>query len=396
VPADTGAAGGGSNGVAPAPAVLIYADTERSSAMRHEIPLVIGDPFLYVELAGRRVVLTNSLEYERLARAAPDLELVLTDEVGRDELIAAGISAHELSLEVCARLCARLELRTAAVPPELPVALADRLRADGIELRPDNELFELRRRAKSGAELDGIRHAQRAAEAGMRAAAAMLREAEAAGGELRHGGETLTAERVRETIRDACARAGAPAPADIIVARADTVSGGHDPGSGPLAPDVAITIDLWPRDEESGCWADMTRTFVVGEPNAATVEMHRLSMEALERTTAAVRPGVTGVSLYDIACDVFEAAGHPTQRTKAPGETLTDGFFFALGHGVGLDVHEAPILGRSGHDPLVAGDVLAIEPGTSRDGDSARVEDLVLVTDDGAEVLTSYPYDLTP
>jgi Xaa-Pro aminopeptidase len=376
--------------------VLIYADTERSAAMRHEIPIAIGDPFLYVERDGRRVVLTNALERDRLARAVPDVELVLTDEVGRDELIAAGLPGHEIALEVCARLCARLELRTAAVPPELPVSLADRLRADGVELRPDDELFEGRRRVKTGAELAGVRRAQHAAEAGMRAAAALLREAEAGGGELRHGGETLTAERVRETIRDACARAGAPAPADIIVARADTVSGGHDPGSGPLAPDVAITIDLWPRDEESGCWADMTRTFVVGEPNAATVEMHRLSMEALERTTAAVRPGITGVSLYDIACDVFEAAGHPTQRTKAPGEALTEGFFFSLGHGVGLDVHEAPLLGRSGREPLVAGDVLALEPGTSRDGDSARVEDLLLVTDDGAEVLTDYPYGLTP
>jgi len=376
--------------------ILIYADSERSPAMRHEIPLVIGDPFLYVEAGGRRVVLTNALERDRLARAVPDVELVLTDELGRDELIAAGMPPHELGLEVCARLCAKLNLRTVAVPPELPVALADRLRADGIELRPDNDLFEGRRRAKSTAELDGVRRAQRAAEAGMRAAATALREAETDGGELRHGGETLTSERLREIIRDTCARAGAPAPADIIVARADTVAGGHDPGAGPLAPDVAITIDLWPRDEQSGCWADMTRTFVVGTPNDATVEMHRLSMEALERSTAAVRAGVTGVAVYDVACEVFEAAGHPTQRTKAPGEVLTDGFFFSLGHGVGLEVHEAPILGRSGHDPLVAGDVLAIEPGTSRAGDSARVEDLVLVTEDGAEVLTDYPYDLTP
>ncbi|MEA2381703.1 MAG: Xaa-Pro aminopeptidase [Solirubrobacteraceae bacterium] len=376
--------------------VVIYADTERSPTMRHEIPMVIGDPFLYVEAGGRRVVLTNVLERDRLARAVPDVELVLTDEVGRDELIAAGLPADEIALELCARLCERLGLRTAAVPPELPVALADRLRADGIELRADHALFEGRRRVKSGAELAGVRRAQRAAEEGMRAAAAILRAATADGGELRYEGETLTSERVRAAIRDGCARAGAPAPVDIMVVRSDTAAGGHDPGSGPLAPDVAITIDLWPRHEESGCWADMTRTFVVGEPNAATVEMHRLSMEALERATAALRPGVTGVELYDIACDVFEAAGHPTQRTKTPGEPLTEGFFFSLGHGVGLEVHEAPILGRSGREPLVAGDVLALEPGTSRGKDSARVEDLLLVTDDGAEVLTGYPYGLTP
>ena len=201
---------------------------------------------------------------------------------------------------------------------------------------------------------------------------------------------------LRAAIRDACAAHGAVAPSDTIVARSDLFPGGHDPGHGPLAPDVPITVDLWPRDEESGCHADMTRTFVVGEPTAEVVAMHELSMEALRRSVAAARPGVTGRALYDIACDVFEAAGHPTQRTKAPGQPLTEGFYFSLGHGVGLEVHEAPGLGRTGTEPLVPGDVIAVEPGTSRGGEAARVEDLVLITEDGAETLTDFPYGLTP
>ena len=376
--------------------VLIYADTERSATLRHEIPLAIGDPFLYIEADGRRVVLTNSLERDRLARAVPDLELVLGEELGLDDLVAEGMPRHEIELEIAARLCRRVDLRTAVVPPELPVVLADRLRAGGVELRPDHELFEARRRAKSAAELAGIRRAQVAAEAGMAACAALLREARAEGGELRRNGAPLLAEEVRAAIRDACAARGAVAPSDTIVARSDLFPGGHDPGHGPLAPDVPITVDLWPRDEESGCHADMTRTFVVGEPTADVVAMHELSMEALRRSVAAVRPGVTGRALYDIACDVFEAAGHPTRRTKAPGQPLTEGFYFSLGHGVGLEVHEAPGLSRSGTEPLVVGDVIAVEPGTSRGGEAARVEDLVLVTEDGAETLTDFPYGLTP
>ena len=376
--------------------VLIYADTERSATLRHEIPLAIGDPFLYVEADGRRVVLTNSLERDRLARAVPDLELVLGEELGLDDLVAEGMPRHEIDLELAARLCRRVDLRTAVVPPELPVVLADRLRADGIELRPDNAVFEARRRAKNDAELAGVRRAQVAAEAGMAACAALLREARAEGGELRRDGAPLLAEEVRAAIRDACAAHGAVAPSDTIVARSDLFPGGHDPGHGPLAPDVPITVDLWPRDEESGCHADMTRTFVVGEPTAEVVAMHELSMEALRRSVAAARPGVTGRALYDIACDVFEAAGHPTQRTKAPGQPLTEGFYFSLGHGVGLEVHEAPGLGRTGTEPLVPGDVIAVEPGTSRGGEAARVEDLVLVTEDGSETLTDFPYGLTP
>jgi Xaa-Pro aminopeptidase len=376
--------------------VLVYGDTERSPAMRHEIPVAIGDPFLYVEAGGRRIALTNSLERDRLARAVPDIELVVGEELGIDELIAAGMPRHEIELELCARLCGRLDVHMAVVPPELPVALADRLRADGLELRADHELFEQRRRVKSAAELAGIRRAQAAAEAGIAAGAALLREAEISGDELRRDGAPLLAEQVRAAIRDACAERGAAAPPDIIVARSDRFPGGHDPGEGPLAPGVPITVDLWPRDEESGCWADMTRTFVVGEPTPATVEMHALSVEALHRSLDAARPGVPGRELYDIACDVFEAAGHPTQRTKTPGETLAEGFYFSLGHGIGLEVHEAPGLGRTGMAPLVAGDVIAVEPGTSRGGEAARVEDLVLVTDDGIENLTDYPYDLAP
>ncbi len=107
-----------------------------------------------------------------------------------------------------------------------------------------------------------------------------------------------------------------------------------------------------------------------------------------------MRPGVTGKQLHALACDVFEAAGYRTQRT-GPGEDPNAGFQFSLGHGVGLSVHEDPAVGMTGNDPLVAGDVIAIEPGLWQPGiGELRLEDLLLVTDDGCETLTHYPYGL--
>jgi Xaa-Pro aminopeptidase len=118
--------------------------------------------------------------------------------------------------------------------------------------------------------------------------------------------------------------------------------------------------------------------------------------EAIEAARATIAPGVTGRELYDITCEVFERAGYRTQRT-GPGDDPVEGFQFALGHGVGLRVHEDPGLGMSGREPLVAGDVLAIEPGLwQRDVGGVRFEDLVVVTDDGCETLTEYSYALTP
>jgi Xaa-Pro aminopeptidase len=380
-------------------AVLIYGDTVRSPAMRHEVPLGIGDPFLYLEDNGRRGVITNVLEVDRIAAAAPDLDRLLVDALGIDDLIAEGLPREEIYREVFLRGAREFGIEAATVPPDFPIALADRMRSEGIELTPDDDEFDRRRRHKSAAEMAGIRRATEAGLAGLAECARMLREASIDGDGLRLDGEVLTSEIVRASVREVCARAGAPAPEDIIVAPmrpGDAI--GHESGSGPLPANAPICIDLWPQDEASGCWSDMTRTFVRGEISDAVAGLHELVQLAHERACAAVRPGVPGVEVYGVACDVFEAAGHPTQRTKKPGETLQHGFYFGLGHGVGLEVHEAPALGRTGKEPLIAGDVIAVEPGTvDPDHGGMRVEDLLVVTEDGYENLTaSFPYDLTP
>ena len=379
--------------------LLLAGDTERSAALRHEVPIAIIDPLLFAEVDGRQFVLTSRLESDRVKRALPDAEVLDYFDLGYKELVERGLSRAEAGREVEARAVREIGIDEAVVPGDFPLALGDRLRKDGVALTVDDSAVELRRRAKTPEEIEGIRAALRAAEAAMTAACEVLaRAAPGEGGQLQLDGEPLLAEDVRTAMRAACAELGAPCPPDVIVASVWQGSG-HEPGTGPLPAGLPIQIDVWPLHEASACRADMARTFIVGDPAPEHADLFAeqagLVRSALTEAQAAVRPGITGRELFDAACASFESAGHPTQRTAQPDEV--DGFQHSLGHGVGLEVHEAPSLGLAGHDPLVVGDVLAIEPGLwDRRAGGVIFEDLVLVTEDGCELLTQFPYDLTP
>ena len=375
--------------------VLIYADSLRSPELRHEVPIPVPDPFLYAEKDGERHVVASSFELDRIAEVAPSLELMPLEEFGLDELYAQGMTRGEIELEIVLRATRRFGIEDAIVPPGFPLELADHLRQNGIKLSADRDGFVARRRVKNEAELAGIRRAQRAAEAAMTAARELLRSAERRNGDLVLDGEPLTCERIKLAVEQAFTANGAFAD-EFIVSHGAQTAVGHDMGSGAIAPDEPICLDLFPRDRESGCFADMTRTFVVGEPSEELAEYHRLCHEALERSVAAIKAGVAGSDLNRLCCEIFEEAGFKTLLSKKPGEVLKDGFYHSLGHGVGLEVHEQPTLGR-GPGELVAGDVVAVEPGLYRHGyGGCRLEDIVLVTENGAEVLTEYPYDLEP
>src|SRR4051794_41345748 len=117
--------------------VLLYGDTVRYPSMRHEVPLEIIDPFLFVARDGDAFVLTNPLEAERIARALPDAQLLGIDELGLYELVKEGMPRDDAELEVAVRALRRWGIEHAAIAPDLPVAVADRLRAEGIRLEVD-------------------------------------------------------------------------------------------------------------------------------------------------------------------------------------------------------------------------------------------------------------------
>ncbi|HEU4977214.1 MAG TPA: Xaa-Pro peptidase family protein [Baekduia sp.] len=382
--------------MAPEPAaILMYADTTRSAEMRNEIPHTVHDPFFYLEQDGQKVTVLRSLEVARMSEV-PGMQAIPMEELGLDELLAEGRSSEQAALEIALRACRRFGVDRAVVPPAFPVELADHLRAGGVELEVDGALFRARRRAKNPAQLAGIKRAQTAAEAAVAAVATMLDAAEvAADGGLELDGAPLTCERLKEGVALAFIRNGCGGD-DVIVAHGEQTCIGHHSGSGQVREGEPVTVDLCPRDPQTGCYTDITRTFVKGEVNDELQRYFRLVDESLRRVHAAIRPGLPVRELHRISCEPFEEAGEPTRLSKQPGQVLMDGFFHSLGHGVGLEIHEAPGLDQN-DDVLVAGDVIAVEPGCYRQGfGGVRLEDLVLVTEDGGELLTDYPYELRP
>lgn len=376
---------------------LLHDDAVRSAEMRHEIGEPIVDPLTFVDVDGRRIVVASALEEAVLGRREDVIdELWSFYELGIDDLVKDGAFPQSLlGAETVRRTLDKLGVSTVIVPATFRTIVADYLREHGVEVTVDPDAWASRRRAKSPAELEGTERAQRATETALLAAVHMLKESEPTSGDrLRFEGEILTSEWIREVMTTELVKQGA-VTADIIVQSGDQCLNGHDVGTGPIAPDQSLIIDCFPQDRRSGAFSDTTRTFVFGTPSAELRKLHTACKDALEIAFEALRPGRSDA--YQKVAEHFHSLGYPTQMHHDGPGALVEGFSHGLGHGVGLEVHEPPSMGRRS-DELVEGDVVAVEPGLYLRGvGGVRLEDTVLVTADGVEHFTDpFPYDLEP
>lgn len=377
---------------------LLFDAPSRSPELRHEIAEAAGDPLVFIEQDGKRIVAGPVFEAAIFGRR-DDLvdEFWSFEDLGLEELTAdETVADHLIEPELVVRAVQRIGTTSVTVPPSFHLLVAQMLQRRGIEVIVDAGEWSARRRRKTPWELEGSERAQRAAEVAMLTAASMLRRADPTGdGMLRFEGEILTAEWLREAMSNELSAQGAESDT-ILVQCGDAALGGRDPGTGPILPDAPCLIDCWPRDRRTGAHTDMARTFVAGRPSEELLRLHADVRSALDIAFEELRPGPT--KAFTKVAEWFHSRGHPTQlHPERAGVQPSRGFLHPLGHGVGLDVHERPRLGRRS-DSLVAGDVVAVEPGLYYPGiGGVRLEDTVLVTDDGCEHFTDpYPYDLQP
>lgn len=253
----------------------------------------------------------------------------------------------------------------------LPYAGYRTLRDAGVELVPRSGLVERLRAVKDADEIEVLRRA-----------GALSDEVFGALAEERFSDRTERelAWWIERTFRELGAE---DVSFDVVVAAGGTASSPHAvPGDRPLEPGVLVVVDAGCVLE--GYCSDCTRTFAVGEPPERPAELHALCLEAQLAGLAAVGPAVHGRDADAASRAPIEAAG------------LGWAYGHGLGHGVGLQIHEAPVLRPESTDVLEPGNLVSVEPGIylPEEGAGVRIEDLVLVTEDGAERLTRFTKEL--
>jgi Xaa-Pro aminopeptidase len=375
--------------------LLVISAPQHDAASYHLSGFLAPDPVICLRAAGRRYLAVSALEYGRAEKEAPADELVSFDELELMKLAKELKSGARAFAAAAAKLVRRAgaEGSPIVVPPQFGVAYADEIRARGLRVEPDGKLFAELRRVKTPEEVSYIEEAQRAVEEACAHAVGILEEAEVSGdGTLRWRGETLTSEVLRSEIDVELLRRGCSSDEGTIAAGGPQAADPHERGSGPLRAGETIILDIFPRNQRSRYYADMTRTFVKGEPDEKLREMYDAVLEAQRTGLSMIRAGVNGRDVHDKVSDVLHERGYKTgKHDQKPGEPLTEGFFHGTGHGVGLEVHEAPRVSTADEE-LKAGDVVTVEPGVYQPGvGGVRIEDLVVVTEDGCRNLTDFP-----
>lgn len=365
---------------------LVYGEPD-SPALVHELQLIPAGAAAVIGVEDRRLVVCGSFDLERM-NSLDGFDIVTFDDLGLGEALVDPSLVNEATWRCLLRACSDLGVSTAQVPPDFPLEAANYLFEAGLTVEPNRLFFEDRRRVKSPRELEGIRTALAATHEAMAAVQRRLFDDGLSRG--------VSVEELRVLARQVLAEHDCVSHRILAIAPGVQSAIIHPEGDGTVERGAPVLVDIFPRHMGSGCWGDLARTFCLGTPPTALIELRELVEAGQALAISAVRPGVTGDELNAAVSALFESAGFKTLRSHDQEEPLEEGFAHRLGHGLGLEVHEAPSVGKSG-GPLRTGDVITLEPGLYVPGFGGyRVEDVVLVTDEGPELLTSFSHELSP
>lgn len=367
---------------------LIIADSETDANIYYATRFLAPDPFIYLQANDQSHLLMSDLELDR-ARKQSKVTHVHAYSDYEKKAKSSGIAQPSLTDIVHTFIVEQGFEKNGndewLVPDNFPLFYGDRLRASGHKLLTVAPPFFKERALKTEKEVAAIRLAQQGVEATLDEVLEDLRNAEIKEGLLYLNGTLLTSESVRRTLHLGMMEKGLLGQHTIVSCGRDACDP-HNEGSGPLRANEAIIFDIFPRSIESRYHSDMTRTVVKGNAPDQLKRLYDTVLEGQLLGISQVQHGADGQEIHATITRYFEKQGYETGLRDG----RMQGFFHGTGHGIGLDIHEPPRIGKI-EQRLQAGEVVTVEPGLYYPEIGAvRIEDMVLVTENGCRNLTSY------
>jgi Xaa-Pro aminopeptidase len=365
--------------------LLMVADSDHDANMLYATGMFIPDPFIYLRLHGRAMIVMSDLEIDRARQRAPHCRVVSLS-AHQKRLRAAGVKQPRLAHVIHALLRQR-HVRRVVVPDNFPLGLASELAQLGVSVKPKRGGFFPEREQKTPTEVRKISAALVMAEVAMAEAMQALRASKIGrDGRLIYHNVPLTSEKLRSVIDTAILCASGLA-AHTIVAGGKQGCDPHECGFGPLRANEPIIIDIFPRSQKTGYFGDITRTVVRGRASEGVRRLYDTVWRGQKLAFKKVRAGVATAEVHQTVQEFFVQQGYKTGRRNGRME----GFFHGTGHGLGLEIHEAPRMGATSTGKLKPGHVVTVEPGLYYpELGGVRLEDVALVTTNGARNLTRF------
>ena len=371
-----------------ADALLLIGASEHNADLQYATGFLAPDPFAYIQMPERTALIISELEIDR-ARSQARVNEVLSIAPLRKRVnkIVPTVTAFNTYYAAVALALNDFDISKILVPADFPIGAGDYLRSNGFDLLVATPPLFPERAVKSSTELDSIRESLLAAQAGMAVAITALQSSTIGADDfLQLENEVLTSEKVRYMIHKRLLEFGCTAKHTIVSCGTHTCDP-HESGHGPIRAHQPIVLDIFPQSSETRYFGDITRTVVKGRANENLRFMYDIVLRGQEQALAEICDGADSMAIHNSIHEMFTKAGYVTGKKGG----RMQGFFHGTGHGLGLEIHEAPsISAREGQ--LTAGQVVTVEPGLYYyDIGGVRIEDVVCVTADGCTMLTDFP-----
>lgn len=362
--------------------ILLLGDSYSDQNLYYKTRFLAGDPFIFLEQNGRGTLVVSALELGRARRESTIEDIRSFRDYGHRELVQELGDRNRAFTEMLWRVVRDAAAENIEVDRGFPALHADNLREHGVEIAINPDLLRRERRQKSPEEVEFLAESQKAAEQATARAIGIVERSDIRDGTLYYDGDPLTSERLRREVEVFLLDQGMSSAHEPILAGGPGAADGHWLGAGPLRAGESIVMDIFPHSLRNRYWGDITRTVVKGHPPDILRQMYDTVLEAQGAALSKIRAGANGRDIHQTVLDTFESAGFGEDGS---GPKMNHG----TGHGVGLDIHEAPGLGAFDEE-LLPGDVITVEPGLYDPAiGGVRIEDMVVVTGDGYRNLTT-------